>query len=149
MKTEKTAPESVIIPPDPAFIRRFQGIMLGVLLLAGLAGYGLDGYLRGLAASPEAADRERLLTAFTLAVWIMPLTGALMAGWMLWHARAILRAGRFPLEGQRVLRPTPLLTGPPARRMGYGLAVCGGVLLLLMPAVAWMFLEILHLLSPR
>ncbi len=148
VKEGKTVAKPVIIQPDPAFVRRVQAIMLGLLLLLGLTGYGLDGYLRNLAASPEAVDRERLLSVSTLAFWIILLTGTLMAGWMLWLARAILRAGRFPLEGQRVLRPTPLRTGPPARHMAWGLAVGGTVLLLLMPAMFWIYLEFLRLLSP-
>jgi hypothetical protein len=138
----KAVVEPVIVQPDPAWVRRFCWIatVIGLLLAAGV--WTLEIYLRMLAASADPADRERLRVLLTVAIWSLPWATVLPAGWMLWQARAILKTDRFPLPGQRVLQPTPLRCGRPARRLAYGLAAAGVLILMTIPLQIRLLLEL-------
>jgi hypothetical protein len=128
----------IIVPPDRALRRR---VLLGIALFAAVGLWGmlrLEDHLDQVLAAGEENALERLL--HTLQLLLYALAGGLVgfAGWLLWLSRRVLRAGQFPLPGQRVIRPTPLRTGSRARRLAWGMVLSGLLLLALVPVTIYL-----------
>lgn len=129
------ASDTEMVYPDPVQRRRYLlGMLLLLLLVAPLGVWGahsISGYIQSLADSDDPQDVGRFME---IARWILvggPLGLLGFSAWLFWLARRIFQAGRFPLPGQLVLRPTPLRTGVQARRFAWG-AICMGLVVMLL-----------------
>ena len=110
-----------ILKADPA-ARRRAILLAAVLVVAGavLAGFlqSFNDRLGVLAESDPQRALERgsdLLLALTAAFMVMTLA---LAIWLYRLGRNIERSGRFPPAGARVVRDTPVMSGPKAVAKG-------------------------------
>lgn len=107
-----------IVPADPVFRRRVMGAIMVLGLLGAAAIFALHHALQGVAQAADgdlhaAIEKVRYLQYVFLTVNAcisVPLAAwCARAGWSTWHH------ARFPPPGMRVLRDTPVRTGPYAR----------------------------------
>jgi MFS family permease len=106
---------------DPA--ARRKAIFLAMLLIA--AGAALAGFLQsftgklGLLAEtdPQRALEQGSLLLLALSAALVGVTLAL-AAWLYRQGSRIERAGRYPPPGARVIRDTPVVSGPGAAARG-------------------------------
>jgi hypothetical protein len=116
---------------DP-IIRRRALVAVAVVALAGWGLYfGLEHRLAGLGGSSLAHVRDVLERALIWSSWAAFLPVAVLAACMWRYGTRVCRAGRFPAPGSKVVRDTPVLHGPPARRRGTALRVLAVCLALL------------------
>ena len=106
-------------------------VFLALLLLGLIWGQPLLG--AWLTDSAIGAEERAVRTAWLVVgvVALMGLTGLVIAAWLATMAWWIRKADCFPPPGYPVLRATPLLQGPSARRQAlwHGLAALASVLL--------------------
>lgn len=111
--------QAPLIQPDPRLQRR----LLWTLAVVGPAlcwpAYRLGLYLEALAHSADPRDQQQGLQLLQWLLWSAPLFSLTAAGWLLWLARRIRRAGRFPAPGQWIVHPVRLRTGGAARRLAW------------------------------
>ena len=128
-------PTDDILPADPR-ARRLAVILWVVAATLGTAAvWWLSSYIESLTVlgrtdrdAAAALFRSRVLPALWAVALVSIVAGAVLArqGWQ------VLRAGRFPLDGTRVVRDTPRQAGGSARVIGVVL-VTAGVLMALLP----------------
>jgi hypothetical protein len=138
-----------ILKSDPTTRRRalaliIAGALFGAVLIAGLAHFR-EPLREWLLSDPHRfSSRMRFaLMIVTAAISAPPLA---MAGWLWAIARRVLRAGRFPPPGQRVIRDTPVLTGADAvirGRILQVLAVCLAAVCAVMWLMYWQLVSLL------
>jgi hypothetical protein len=120
------------------------GAVMGVLLIAAFerARAPLGDWIR---SDPgQAARRAQRVALVSSGVLVAPLFGLATYLWLL--GARVVRAGRFPAPGQRVLRDTPVLRGQPAVSRGRGvqaLAVCLGAAAALLLVLCWRLAAVL------
>ena len=123
-----------IQPADPALRTKALAALGGACLLAVAGVLLLDAYFKRLQALAEfdvqlAAEKIRAVGEPIL--WGVGMGAALVGCWVALTSFRILRAGRSPLPGARVIRDTPVVTGRQAMWRGViGLAL-GCVLIFL------------------
>ena len=112
------------------------GAAVGGLLIAGFAHFG-EPFRAWLLSEPaETAGRARLALYVSALVLSVPLIAFAVYLWRL--GARVLRAQQFPPPGFRVIRDTPVISGPPAMTRGQViqvLALCLG----LAAALLWLF----------
>ena len=114
--------EQEIIRADRGYqLRWLLALLVMAVLGAAALGWGLPAGIAYLAAA-DVAQAMRAIAAVLAVLW---LTLVPLGAYLLFQARRILRAGRFPPANVRVIRDTRLLTGARARRRGYLMAVFG------------------------
>ena len=132
-----TDPILGVVPADPA-MRRMALFAWGALALCGAGGiWYLTRMLRDAQAmavyDPRGAflAMQHVVVPIVIAGVILTVTVAL---YCLVNAMRIIRAGRFPAPGARLVRATPIRRGAAAHRVGVALAVVA--LLMLAASVA-------------
>ncbi|HSC25891.1 MAG TPA: hypothetical protein VLD67_01375 [Vicinamibacterales bacterium] len=122
---------SVILPADPKARRLALVIWLGAAIAGTAAVVWLSSYIDDLTMLART-DREASLALFRSrvmpALLAVVLVGVVSGAVLLRHGVLTLRAGRFPHEGARVIRDTPVRSGRPARAMGLVFAIAGFLL---------------------
>lgn len=134
---------------DPTARRRavaflIVGATIGAVLIAGFEGYRTP--LRDWLLSESGDPRLRVKLVFFLAAAV--LTAPLLAfAAFLWSLGAkVSRAQVFPPPGYRVIRDTPVISGPAAVLRGRslkGLALCLGTGSALLWLLLWRLVEVL------
>lgn len=112
-------------PADPQARRRAVWAILAIVILSGAFAIGLHFQgerLEQMAQQKliELADRPAILFLVAFVVMI-PLVGASIPVYR--QASRIVKSGRIPPPGQKVIRDTPIITGRKAIRQGRGLQV--------------------------
>lgn len=116
---------------DPATRRRAL-IAIVVIAVAGWgAWFGLERCLAGLRGVDPARQQDALESALLWATWAAMLPVAAFACGLWRYGTRVLRAGRFPAPGAKVIRDTLVLHGDPARVRGTALCVLAALLGLL------------------
>jgi len=107
-----------IVPAD----RNHRRLVLLATLLLSIGGFVLlavlNGQIRGIKAAaqedlPEAVDRMLRLTA--IIAWVGGLAFVGAAVWLWRLGQRVRRSGRYPPEGMKVIRDTPVRTGSDAQ----------------------------------
>ncbi len=112
-----------IQPADPATRRRALAGAAAVALAGWLALFTLQRWLRGLGGADPVATRLALEDAMIWGSWAACLPVAVFATWLWLQGLRIMRAGRYPAPGMKVIRDTPVLHGGAARLRGLVLRV--------------------------
>lgn len=120
-----------IQPADPATRRRALFGAAVVALAGWLALFTLQRWLRGLGGTDPVALRLALEDAMLWGSWAACLPVAVLATWLWLQGLRIMRAGRYPAPGAKVIRDTPVLHGDAARLRGLALRVLAAFLALL------------------
>ena len=121
-----TDPILGIIPADPALRRVAILAWLALGVLGALAIWYVSSVLENARALAVHDVRGAFLEVqrVTIPMMIaMTLVGIASGAWLLLTAVRVVRSGRFPPPGARVLRPTAIRSGPVARRLGIVLVV--------------------------
>jgi hypothetical protein len=102
--------------------------------LGTVAVWWLSSYIESLTELGRT-DREAAAALFKSrvlpALWIVALVSVAAGGLLARHGLQVLRTGRFPPDGARVVRDTVQRTGGAARIAGMVLAVAGAVMAIL------------------
>jgi hypothetical protein len=134
-----------LLPADPK-ARRLALIIWAVGAVTGtVAVWWLSTYLESLTelartdrAASLALFRSRVLPAFVAVVLVGVIGGALL----LRQGLQIMRSAQFPLDGTRLIAPTPRRTGGVARAIGALLAFTGFLLaavpLVVLSIILWL-----------
>jgi hypothetical protein len=117
-----------IQPADPATRRRALLGAAAVAIAGWAAFFVLQDWLRGLAGADPVATRRALEDALLWGSWAACLPVAVLATWMWLQGQRIVRAGRYPAPGAKVIRDTPVLHGDAARLRGTALRVLAAIL---------------------
>jgi hypothetical protein len=105
-------------PADPATRRRAL-VGAAVVALAGWAAFfALQDWLRGLDGADPVVMRRALEEAMLWGSWAACLPVAVLATWLWLQGLRIMRAGRYPAPGAKVIRDTAVLHGDAARLRG-------------------------------
>jgi hypothetical protein len=121
----------VIIPADPVLQRRVVWLLVLLVPLLTWGMYALVQHFQTLGQSDDPQALGQLWGWFTALAVILSVFNLALVSWFVWLAQRIHQTGQFPLPGQRVLRATPLHTGPRARQLVWWLR--GLAILLLLP----------------
>ncbi|HEU5467829.1 MAG TPA: hypothetical protein VFU77_00860 [Steroidobacteraceae bacterium] len=133
---------------DPATRRRAL-IAIAVIAVAGWgAWFGLERWLAGLRGVDPARQQDALESALVWATWGAMLPVAAFASYMWRYGTRVLRAGRFPAPGAKVIRDTLVLHGDPARVRGTALRVLAALLGLLAAGTLIAVYRLLERLHP-
>jgi len=130
-----------ILPADPKARRMAIALALGVGVLGAAAVWAVRHYQRQileLAEVDRAAAVAKAIQLTDLFAWVVGLSLMGIGLWAAWLGRRIHKAQQFPPPGMRVIRDTPVRTGPTARRiglMGMGLGLAIG---LMGPVAIWL-----------
>ena len=123
------------IPADPQAKRLAVMVWLVGATVGTIAVWWLSSYIESLTelgrtdrAAAAALFKSRVLPA----LWVVALVSLVAGGVLARHGLLVLRAGRFPPDGTRVIRDTPQRTGGAARAAGI-LLTTAGVLMALLP----------------
>jgi len=73
----------------------------------------------------EHASPAEVIKRVQIFFWLTAVLVGGVACWAFITGARVLKAGRFPLPGARVTRPTRVRRGTRARRLGYVLVACG------------------------
>jgi hypothetical protein len=121
----------------PAVLLVVLGTVVGALLILGFERYRTQ--LRDwLVSEPgELARRVKLVFSLTAALLSAPLVAFAAYLWSL--GAKVVRAGVFPPPGYRVIRDTPVITGPAAESRGRALKALA-LYLGVASAVLWLLL---------
>ena len=122
--------------PEPQARRRAAvifgiGAVVGVICLYGAVASrpAIERWVTEPAAITNQAARLKAVIAVVAVAMALPLVG--FAAY-LWHlATRVLRDERFPPVNLSIMRPTPVLTGPDARRRGRMIQIIGVMLAIL------------------
>lgn len=132
-----TDPILGIVPADPA-MRRVALFAWGALAIAGATGiWYLTDVLREAEAMAVYDPRGAFLAIQHVVVPIVVagvILTVIVAVYCLVNALRIIRAGRFPAPGARLVRATPIRRGAAAHRVGVALAALS--LLMLAASIA-------------
>jgi hypothetical protein len=127
-----TDPILGVVPGDPA-LRRIAFIgWLTTAALGAAAVWYVTIVMRHAEAMAAYDPRGAFLAVQRIAIPIMvawTVAGAGLGSWCVITALRIIRAGRFPVPGSRVIRATPLRHGGAAHRIGVMIALVGLVVL--------------------
>lgn len=108
---------------DPA-TRRLALLAAAAVALAGWAAFFvLQDWLAGMHSADLVETRHALEDAMLWGSWAACAPVALLAAWLWLHGGRIVRAGRYPAPGSKVIRDTPVLHGDAARLRGAGMRV--------------------------
>ena len=120
-----------MLPADPRLRRVALAVRTGAAVAGTVAIWWLSTYIDELATLART-DREASLALFrsrVLPALAVVVVVAVAAGVMLLRqGLSIVRTSRFPAEGSRVVRATPIRTGSAARALGILLAITGFLL---------------------
>jgi hypothetical protein len=116
---------------DPATRRRALLAAAAVAAAGWAAFIVLQGWIAGLHGADPVETRHALEDAMLWGSWAACLPVALLAVWMWLHGGRVVRAGRYPVPGSKVIRDTPVLHGDAARLRGTALRVLAVFLALL------------------
>ena len=83
----------------------------------------------------QAAEKTLRLTALFSGVGTAGFAG--MGFWFWWLGRKIIRAGRYPPPGMKVVRDTPVRTGAAAARLAIAAQITGLLLAVAGTAATW------------
>jgi len=108
---------------DAATRRRALLAAAAVALSGWAAFFVLQDWLARMHATDPVAVRHALEDAMLWGSWAACLPVALLAVWLWLHGGRIVRAGRYPAPGSKVIRDTPVLHGDAARLRGTGMRV--------------------------
>ena len=111
--------------------RRAMVAAIAVALAGWAAFFVLQNWLAGLRGNDPVVTRHALEDAMLWGSWAACAPIALLAAWMWLHGGRIVRAGRYPAPGSKVIRDTPVLHGDAARLRGTAMRVLAAFLLLL------------------
>lgn len=144
----KRDPAPVIIPSDPVLQRWVVWLLLLLVPLLAWGVHALGQHFHRLGQSDDPRALGQLGGWFAALALALMLFSLALAGWCWWLARRIQQTGQFPLPGQRVLRATPLRTGPRAQRLVGWLRGLAVLLLLLQPYLYFLCWRGYQLASP-
>jgi len=124
--------DAEVVRADPAFRRRFLGV---VLLLAGAGAAALVALHFHLEATRDLA-RDDPARAIEHMLWLLEVLSAVTAAALILFglyglrlATRVYRAERYPLAEQRVLRDTPVTVGGAAQRRALAIGATSALLL--------------------
>jgi hypothetical protein len=132
---------------DPSLARQMFLLLVAGAVVGGVAITLFERYREALlgwvAADPQ--PRARLVLGAVAAAAVVPLLACAAYVWRI--GVRTLRAGEFPPPGFRVVRDTPVVTGPPAMARGrllrvFALACAGGAVALVF--LLWRFESLLN-----
>jgi hypothetical protein len=127
-----TDPVLGVIPADPGLRRVAFAAWLVLGALGAAAIWYVSGVLdhaRALAMHDARAAFMEIQRVTVPIVVVSTIIGVGFAVYLLVIAMRVLRTGRFPLPGARVMAPTPVRTGRAAQRLAIVLAAFAVVLL--------------------
>lgn len=129
--TRREPPEDVEIQPaDPAARARAMWIIAAVVVLGGLLVLALnlreEEINRWMGAfAKRLIDRPEILL-FVAFVLMLPLVG--VAAYIHHLGSKVVKAGRIPFPGQKVIKDTPIITGKKAVQQGRAMQVMAFVM---------------------
>jgi hypothetical protein len=122
------------IPADPQAKRLAVIVWLVGATVGTIAVWWLSSYIESLTelgrtdrAAAAALFKSRVLPA----LWVVALVSLGAGGVLARHGLLVLRSGRFPSDGTRVIRDTTQRTGGAARAAGILLTTAGALMALL------------------
>jgi hypothetical protein len=133
---------------DPATRRRALIVIAVIAVLGWGAWFGLEHWLAGLRGLDPAQQRDALERALVWAAWAAMLPVAALALGLWRYGTRVLRAGRFPAPGAKVIRDTAGRLGAPARARGPALRVFAALLGLLAAGTLIAVYRLLERLHP-
>jgi hypothetical protein len=133
-----------ILRADPSSRRRAVTIVVLGALVGSLAILAFERYRpwleRWIVSDPERFG-PRLTAITVLLILALTIPSYAFAAHLWVRGRSVRRSGRFPLEGERVVRDTPILYGDAAARRGRVLeclAVALAVVATIMGVTLWL-----------
>lgn len=108
---------------DPVTRRRALLAAAAVALAGWAAFFVLQDWLAGLHGGDPVETRHALEDAMLWGSWAACVPVALLAVWMWLHGGRVVRAGRYPAPGSKVIRDTEVAHGEAARLRGTALRV--------------------------
>jgi hypothetical protein len=134
--------EPEVVPAD----RRARWVAMAAALLMASAVLAVLSMLRAefrridaLAVEDLPAAVDRMLRITAVVAWLGGAGFVGMAAWLVVLARRIHREGRFPPRGTKVIKDTPVRTGPAAARIA-AVALAGAVFCLVMGTLGMWYL---------
>jgi hypothetical protein len=116
---------------DPATRRRALLAAAAVAAAGWAAFIVLQGWIAGLDGADPVETRHALEDAMLWGSWAACVPVTLLAVWMWLHGGRVVRAGRYPAPGSKVIRDTVVAHGDAARLRGTALRVLAVFLALL------------------
>ena len=132
-----TDPILGIVPADPALRRIALTVWAALAILGGGATWYVAGVLRDAQAMSAYDPRGAFLAVQRVIVPVVivgVVISVIAAVYCLVNATRIIRAGRFPAPGARMLHSTPIRRGAAAQRVGFAMVALA--LLMLAASVA-------------
>ena len=127
-----TDPILGVVPADPALRRLALTFWAVFAILGGGATWYVAGALRDAQAMSAYDPRGAFLAVqrIIVPVVIVGVAVSVIAGvYCLVNALRIIRAGRFPAPGARLLHPTPIRRGAAAQRVGFAMVALAMLML--------------------